>query len=344
MQEIARGRRDPAWRRVVRADSVARADPVRAVEQWDEISPASVNREPTVMALASEAAGPSVVRLQILLDRALFSPGIIDGRWGKNTEKAIHWLQEREGLTANGTVDEATFQRIVQLSGAPTQVVRPHVLTAEDVEGPFIEIPTDIYERAELDCTCYESLAEKLAERFHASRELLETLNAGTDLNTLEAGDTLHVPNVRPEHTAENIRVASLRISDEGHFVHALDARGRILFHFPSTLGSAYDPSPSGDFRIVSITEDPWWHYQPEILADVPDDLPDARIPPGPNNAVGVVWMALSKPHYGIHGTKAPETIGYVTSAGCVRLTNWDARFLARRVAENTPVTFTDIS
>ncbi len=131
-------------------------------------------------------------------------------------------------------------------------------------------------------------------------------------------------------------------MSGQGSFVHALDRAGRILYHFPSTLGSTYDPSPQGSFTITSVTEDPWWHFQPSILAHVPDDKPEARIPPGPNNAVGLVWMDLSAPHYGIHGTKSPETIGYATSAGCVRLTNWDALFLSRRVAKGTPVRFRD--
>jgi hypothetical protein len=118
--------------------------------------------------------------------------------------------------------------------------------------------------------------------------------------------------------------------------VHALDAGGRILYHFPSTLGSTYDPSPQGSFTINDVTEDPSWHFQPKILEHVPDDKPDAMIPAGPNNAVGLVWMDLSEPHYGIHGTKSPETIGYATSAGCVRLTNWDALFLSKRVSKGT--------
>ncbi|NNF57162.1 MAG: L,D-transpeptidase, partial [Rhodothermaceae bacterium] len=112
---------------------------------------------------------------------------------------------------------------------------------------------------------------------------------------------------------------------------------------FPTTIGASYDPSPQGDYTIISVTRNPWWHYQPSLLEDVPDDEEDARIPPGPNNAVGRVWMALSEPHYGIHGTSAPETIGYVSSAGCIRLTNWDVLFLADHVSAGTPVVFRDI-
>lgn len=343
-EEIEAGRRDPSWRRVVGLDDPAVAgDSSASPESLDDIDPGTLHESPTHLPVGENMEGPSVLRVQVLLDRALFSPGIIDGSWGKNTEKAVYWLQRREGLEPTGTVDQPTFERLQVLAGRPDSVARHRALTAEDVEGPFIDLPSDVYERAEMECLCYESLSEKLAERFHTSPDLLQRLNPEVDLNTLQAGDRIMAPDVRAESAAAEARVARLRISDAGHFVHALDSAGVVLFHFPSTLGSAYDPSPSGDFAVTSVTEDPWWHYQPSILEDVPDDEPEAKLPPGPNNAVGLVWMALSEPHYGIHGTKAPETIGYSTSAGCVRLTNWDALFLARRMDPPVPVSFTDV-
>lgn len=342
-EELEQGRLAGDWRQVVEFDSAAFAmDSASSPEQWDQISMETVNQTPMQLPLHGDVAGPSVLRTQILLDRALFSPGIIDGRWGKNTEKAIYWFQQREGLGRTGVMDEQTFQRLVQVGGAQAELVRTHQLTAEDVEGPFVEIPEDIYEKAEMDCMCYESLSEKLAELFHTSPELLEKLNPDVDLDSLSAGDPLNVPNVRDATAGQNAQIAKLVVSAQGFYVHAVDASGRILFHFPTTMGSSYDPSPTGEHRVASITREPWWHYQPDILEHVPDSEEDARIPPGPNNAVGMVWMALSIPHYGIHGTSAPETIGYTTSAGCVRLTNWDALFLADRVAEGVDVDFTE--
>ncbi|HEV2148436.1 MAG TPA: L,D-transpeptidase family protein [Longimicrobiaceae bacterium] len=344
-EELERGRLDASWQSVVQLDSAAAGDAARNPEKWEQITPRSVNGGPVHLPVHGDVAGPTVLRTQILLDRALFSPGVIDGRWGKNTAKAVYWLQKREGLPATARMDSVTFARLVQLAGAPAQLVRAHTLTAEDVKGPFVDLPEGddaIYQIAKMECTCYESLSEKLSETFHVSPELLEKLNPAAKLDSLRAGQTIQVPNVRdPEFRAQG-QVARIEVSGQGSFVHALDAQGRILYHFPSTLGSSYDPSPQGDFRIVSVTEDPTWHYQPSILAHVPDDKPEAMIPAGPNNAVGVVWMDLSEPHYGIHGTKAPETIGYTTSAGCVRLTNWDALFLSRRVAKGTPVKFRD--
>ena len=152
---------------------------------------------------------------------------------------------------------------------------------------------------------------------------------------------TLNVPVLRDASAGRDARVDRIVISADGFHLHALDAGGNIVFHFPTTMGSSYDPSPEGTHRVTKITRDPWWHYQPSILEHVDSSEPEANIPPGPNNAVGVVWMALSIPHYGIHGTSAPETIGYTTSAGCVRLTYLDASFLGDRIAEGTSVEFT---
>ena len=189
---------------------------------------------------------------------------------------------------------------------------------------------------------CYESLSEKLGELFHTSPDLLAQLNPDVDLNSLSADDRIAAPNVGSADPAAAPAIAQIVVSDGGHYVHAMDSTNNIVYHFPSTLGSAYSPSPSGRWEVRKITEDPWWHYQPDILDDVPDEEPSARIPPGPNNAVGKVWMDLTKPHYGIHGTSAPATIGYVTSHGCIRLTNWDALFLARRIEAGTLVRFVD--
>jgi lipoprotein-anchoring transpeptidase ErfK/SrfK len=189
---------------------------------------------------------------------------------------------------------------------------------------------------------CYRSLGEKLAERFHTTPALLEKLNPEVRLDDLAAGAMLQAPAVRDTTMAAADSVARIVISDGGRFLHAVDASGRILYHFPTTLGSSYAPSPNGNLQVTAIAPDPTWHYQPKLLTGEPDDRPDAVVPAGPNSPVGVVWMALSEPHYGIHGTGSPETIGYDTSHGCVRLTNWDASFLSKRIHEGMPVEFRD--
>ena len=322
----------------IRAAARANRETLGAIDSTADWRPAGLT-----LPLGGDVAGPSVLKVQTMLDRAGFSPGQIDGRWGDNTELAVAWLQQAAGLPATGLVDEATARALAERAGRPAQLITLHRLTADDVQGPFATIPSDIYEQAELERLGYESLSEKLGERFHSSPALLVRLNPGRSLDSLAAGDTLRVPNLagapRPSGT-----VSRLVVSGAAGYLHALSADGSVLFHAPITLGSEYDPSPEGDLRITSVTRNPSWHYQPALLSGVDDSGENATIPPGPNNAVGTVWMALSKPHYGIHGTKAPGTIGTATSSGCVRLTNWDAERLAGMVRAGTPVRFRDVA
>ncbi|HUP18661.1 MAG TPA: L,D-transpeptidase family protein [Gemmatimonadota bacterium] len=307
-------------------------------------APLAIDRRDTLrvpLPVDGSASSRSIRIVQTLLDQAGTSPGIIDGQWGKNTEKAIYWLQRREGLAPTARVDSITWRRIVELSGSDGRYQEEVTLSAEGVAGPFVSIPSDAYEQGELDCMCYGSLTEKLAERFHTTPELLAELNPGTNLDSLAAGDRLVVPLVG--HRADpSGRVARIVISGAGHYLHLVDGAGRVLHHFPATLGSEYHPSPDGEFRVTSIAFDPWFHYQPALLGE--GSGPNVRIPPGPNSPVGVVWMQLSRDHFGIHGTARPETIGYATSHGCVRLTNWDARFVAERVTAGVPVEFIDVA
>lgn len=340
-EELESGRMDAAWQRVVELDTAGLTPSTTPnSETFAQVSIETVNRGPMHLPLYGDVKGPSVLRLQILLDRALFSPGIIDGHWGKNTEKALYWFQHREGLRRTGRLDQETFDKLVAAASGSPELVRAHTLTVGDVEGPFVPIPDDIYEKEKLECLCYENLTEKFTEQFHSAPEVLQQLNPGVDLNAVTAGTVLNVPVVRDPASGQGAQIATIVVSGEGYYVHAVDANERILFHFPTTLGSSFDPSPTGSHSVRSITPDPWWHYQPDILEHVPDDEPDANIPPGPNSSVGPVWMALSIEHYGIHGTAAPETIGYTTSAGCIRLTNWDAIFLSERIREGVPVEF----
>ncbi len=372
--DVEAGRHDESWRRFADEDRRERASAGTqragqdsaggggaapsssgarggsASESWDDIGPGSVQVARAALPLQGEAEGPSVLAVQILLDRARFSPGIADGYWGKNTEKAVYWLQSERGLEPTGTVDARTLELLRREAGSPGALTRKVTLSAELAAGPFVTIPDDVYQQADMDCLCYTSPGEKLAERFHTTRDVLSALNPGVDLDGLAEGSALTVPDHGGPVDSLGARdvargsVDHIVISDGGHYLHAMAADGSILYHFPSTLGSQYAPSPSGHFSIEAIARDPEWHYQPGLLTGEPDTLQDAMVPAGPNNPVGVVWMDLSKEHYGIHGTAAPSTIGYVTSHGCVRLTNWDAAFLADRVEPGTPVRFRDAS
>lgn len=338
-------------------------------ESFEQISSETLTGEPR-LPVASESGGPTVLRTQILLDRARFSPGAIDGSWGQNTAKAVFWFQEAQGLPSTGEVDRATWDALARRAGGADEPLRRLTLTAEDLRGPFVAMPKDVYARAELDCLCYESPLEMLAERSHSTPDLLRQLNPQVDFDRLQAGQVVLVPNVtevplpltaesapasgqqgRPGQQGQQAQpgaagaapVASIVVSKHGSYVHALDAQGRLLFHFPSTLGSRYDPSPEeGAYKVTGIHPRPDFHYQPKLFSDVPDTKKDAYLPPGPNSPVGLVWMQLSKPNNGIHGTAVPETIGYASSHGCVRLTNWDAVFLSERIAQGVQVRFVE--
>lgn len=351
--EIESGRRDGSWREAVvidrRFDIEAALDTIAIPESWRDLRTLSAEETPDPsllppvhLPLFGEVEGPSVLYVQILLDRARFSPGILDGKWGKNTEKAVYWLQVEEGLPATGLVDSTTFARLSTLAGDPDLYVRDHALSAEEVGGPFVRIPANVYAQRRLACMCYGSLSEKLSERFHTSAAVLGQLNPEAVLDSLEAGDRIRVPNLaeKPPLPGTEPPLARLLVSGRGYYLHGLDGDGRILYHFPTTLGARYDPSPQGRFEVVSVTPDPWFHWQPNLLSGVDDRQPNTLIPPGPNSPVGRVWIKLSAPHYGIHGTREPATIGYESSSGCVRLTNWDAMSLATRLKPGTPVEF----
>lgn len=342
-QQIERGRFARDWTKVVKLDTTGSGAPVRNPETWEQITAQRVNDAPMFLPLSGEVSGPSVLRVQILLDRAMFSPGEMDGHYGKNTAKAVYFFQQSHGLRATARVDSATFSALARTSGAPENLVTSRRLTADDVKGPFIEIPENVQAQAKLPCSCYNSLTEKLGETYHVAPEMLQKLNPGVNLNGLQAGQAINTPLVRGADAGRDAHVAQIIVSGEGSYVQAQDAGGKILFHFPSTLGATYDPSPSGEFKVTTIAQNPVWHYQPELIATAADTAHEAMVPGGPNNRVGAVWMALSAPHYGIHGTNKPETIGYATSSGCVRLTNWDAQFLSRRIAPGIPVHFRDI-
>jgi len=321
-------------------------------ESYEQISPDALRGNPA-LPLGQEGGGPSILRTQILLDQARFSPGVIDGNWGKNTAKAVYWFQFAKGLNTTGEVDQGTWDALSRSAGA-TGAGEPLTrvqATAEDLKGPFVDpLPDDPYEQAKLECLCYSSPLELFAERGHATPELIQKLNPQVDFANLQAGTEVVLPNV-PTQTANRSGapatpaaggqvVARILISKQGFYLQALDAQGHILYHFPSTLGSKYDPSATGTLQITSIHPEPGFHYQPKLFADVSDEKPEAQLPSGPNSPVGLVWLDLSKPHHGIHGTASPETIGYTSSHGCVRLTNWDALFLAQHVNPGTQVVF----
>lgn len=285
----------------------------------------------------SGGAGVGVLQAQVLLDAAGFSPGMLDAKWNENTLFALRAFRDAAGLGVGDVVDEATWRRLRAVTRRD-DAVTAYVVSAADLKGPFRKLPGGIAAKAKLDCLCYQTPLEQLTERFHATPGLMKALNPGRDLARLRVGDTLLVPNTA--RLAPRGRLARVVVYKKEGSVRGYTKEGRPLFWLPATVGSTEMPSPHGRFAVTSVTRNPHYRWDPKVLKDVPRSLPVRLLPPGPNSLVGPVWVALSKPHVGIHGTPDPDLVGYAASHGCVRLTNWDALWFSTLARPGLEVEF----
>ncbi|MCD9033653.1 L,D-transpeptidase [Luteimonas sp. Y-2-2-4F] len=293
-------------------------------------APADQAAEGTLQQRQPAAETGRLLRVQVLLARARFSPGEIDGVAGSNQARALRGFQAARDLPVTGELDEATWKALNE-NAAPVLV--EHRLTAEDLGGPYVDIPEDMMRKAQLDRLGYTSAWEALGERFHASPDLLRFLNPRAEPRE---GATLRVPNVRDLPALGT--AAKVVVDESDATLTLLDGNDRTMAQFPVTSGSEHDPLPIGEWRIEAVVRDPTFHYNPDLFWDADPSHGKATIAAGPNNPVGPVWIDLSKPHYGLHGTPEPRNVGKTASHGCVRLTNWDALAVADAVEAGTPV------
>jgi len=282
------------------------------------------------------AARATAADIQILLDRVNFSPGVIDGKGGGNTRKALAAFQEAHDLPTTGQLDEVTWQNLRAAGGR--QILVPYTITPQDAAGPFTPIPEDMADKAKLPALGYSSLLEMLGERFHASPDFLKQLNPQA---RFAAGEAIRVPNVRAVPTEALPATQDVRVTvSKAASTLTVDNGDDVLFFAPVTSGSEHDPLPLGEWKVKGVARNPTFNYNPDLFWDAEPGETKAKVPAGPNNPVGVVWIDLTKEHYGIHGTPEPRTIGKTESHGCVRLTNWDALTVAALVKPGTPVVF----
>nr|WP_232491585.1 L,D-transpeptidase family protein [Novosphingobium kaempferiae] len=305
----------------------------------------------------TESADSLVMRAQVALDQAGFSPGVIDGNEGQSYKLALGGFQAARGLPETGQLDPATQQAL--FGGRNVPATRQVVIPAAFARGPFVPgLPKKISGQAEFDHLGYRSMTEALAERFHTTPDALVALNGpGT---RLAAGRTIRVPAIANvpvatiegdergwSDTLQRLGVAGDQPTAERIVVdksegtlRVYDGKDKLVAQFPVTTGSGHDPLPLGQWEIKGTSRNPDYQYDPDLFWDANPNDKAKRLAPGPNGPVGVVWIDLSKEHYGIHGTPEPQNIGHTESHGCVRLTNWDAARLAQMVHSGTVVVF----
>ena len=269
-----------------------------------------------------------MLEAQIALVRQGISPGSIDGASGSQTRAALMAFQRKEGIEATGSLDAATRQLLLIALPATTT----YTVTSEDL-GRLAPMPKTWLGKSEQTRLDFENILELLGEMSFSNPQLIRALNPDVDWNKIADGDTVTLPRV--EYPPIAGKAAFVRISLRQCVLEAFDSRTNLLLHFPCSIGRLAEKRPAGELHVTTIALHPNYTFDPAVFPESPEAQTVGRkliLPPGPNNPVGVAWIGLDRPGYGIHGTPAPEQVGRTESHGCFRLANWNADYLAKIV------------
>lgn len=277
---------------------------------------------------------PVYARAHVMLNNSHASPGAIDGSSGMNTLKAISSFQQMNGLKPTGELTKETWDTLVAKQGGKPAFVE-YTITEADLKGPYAaSIPRDYALQAKMKGLYYTRVTEMLAEKFHMDEDFLKKLNPKATFK--KAGEKIVVTNIRNE-LPENIH---LIVAHKGaKQLYLFNAQNQMVGSFPATIGSSDTPSPTGTYKVTGVAPNPWYGYSPSNFVQGNNRKP-LSLPPGPNGPVGNIWIGLSKKSFGIHGTPNPSAISKTASHGCIRLTNWDANDLGKKVKSGVTVKF----
>jgi lipoprotein-anchoring transpeptidase ErfK/SrfK len=276
----------------------------------------------------------TILEAQIALVRQGISPGSIDGVAGSQTRSALIAFQEKQGIAPSGLLDADTKAALLISLPAMTE----YTVTAEDL-ARLLPVSKTWLGKSEQPRMDFENIVELLGEKAFSHPQLIRALNPNVNWTNLTAGTTVIIPQVQYPPAAG--KAALVKISLQQCVLEAFDDQSNLMVHFPCSIGRLAEKRPAGELHVATLALDPNYTFDPDVFPESAEARELGRkliIPPGPNNPVGVAWIGLDRPGYGIHGTPAPEQVGRTESHGCFRLANWNAAFLARLVWIGMPV------